>query len=109
MKIRELLEYDAMRSKYVGFVDLGEEFSADSDTMASEALVFMVGSVIGSWKQPVAYFLIKGTNSSIFSFCMRQLSLTYFISLKVFQPRFRRSSWCTLFNSYMTLISMSYR
>lgn len=65
MKIRELLEYDRANSKYCGFVDLGQDFSSDNDIMASEALVFMAASLKGSWKQPFAYFLIKGISAKV--------------------------------------------
>lgn len=59
------MEYDQESSEYTGFVDLGQNFSMESDDLATEALVFLVVGLTGHWKQVVAYFLINGLCSDI--------------------------------------------
>ena len=58
MSIKKHLEFDG--NKTVGFVDIGSGITDDSAPPATEALVFMVVCVNGSWKVPVGYFLIHG-------------------------------------------------
>ena len=59
MAIRKKIEWDAKGQKMVGFVDLGTGVDDDSAPVATEALVFMVVCVNGSWKLPVGHFMIK--------------------------------------------------
>ena len=58
MSIKKHLEFYG--NKTVGFVDIGSGITDDSTPPATEALVFMVVCVNGSWKVPVGYFLIHG-------------------------------------------------
>ena len=46
-----------------GFVDLGNRVSDDSLPVASEALMFLVVSLTGNWKNPIGYFLCDGMSS----------------------------------------------
>lgn len=58
MSIRRQIEFDGKRN--YGFVDFGLDENDDSDPseIASYALVYMVVFLNGSWKLPVAYFLV---------------------------------------------------
>ena len=51
-------------NEMIGYVDLGTDIVDDTAPLATEALVFMVVCMNGSWKVPVAYFLIKGLSGS---------------------------------------------
>ena len=42
---------------YVGTVDYGTGLPEAEDELATEALVFMISSISGHWKHPIAYFL----------------------------------------------------
>lgn len=56
MAIRKQQVYDSSRGKMVGFVDLGGIQTAESEELASEALVFQIVSFTQQFKVPVAYF-----------------------------------------------------
>lgn len=58
MAIRQKYEYDG--SKFYGNVDMGHGISNDAQTLAKEALVFLVVGINASWKVPVGYFLSDG-------------------------------------------------
>lgn len=57
MAIRREIEWDAARKVHVGFVDFGD--GPVDEVEATEALVFMAVGLVGSWKIPVGYILIK--------------------------------------------------
>ncbi|GFS08920.1 THAP domain-containing protein, partial [Elysia marginata] len=60
MAIRSEYVYDSKRKCYVGGVDLGSvKVGVSEDTLATEALVFMVVGLMGHWKQAIGYFLIN--------------------------------------------------
>lgn len=58
MAIKKLVQWDG--HKFHGYVDTGTDNTDDTNTVASDTLVFMVVALNGSWKLPVAYFLIHG-------------------------------------------------
>lgn len=58
MAIRKHVEWDGRRFR--GYVDVGTDINDDTLPPATEALVFMVVTLDGSWKLPCAYFLIVG-------------------------------------------------
>ena len=49
--------WDLKSKSYVGLVDYDTAKPEVEENLATEALVFMVASVTGHWKHPVAYFL----------------------------------------------------
>ena len=58
MAIRKDTVWDAENKRYAGGVDYGTAQPDSSDTLATEALVFMIAGSTGHWKHPVGYFLI---------------------------------------------------
>ena len=54
MAIRKQISFDSSHKRMIGFVDLGD--GPAEDTVASEALVFMVVGLRGHWKTPIGYF-----------------------------------------------------
>lgn len=58
MSIKKHVEWDG--KKVTGFVDIGNGITDDSAPPATEALVFMLVAVNGSWKVPVGFFFIHG-------------------------------------------------
>lgn len=60
MAIRQHVEYDGQ--KFRGYVDLGPDIDC-GDTIAKEALVFLVNVINQSLKIPIGYFLINGLNA----------------------------------------------
>ncbi|KMQ93551.1 thap domain-containing protein 9-like protein [Lasius niger] len=56
MSIRRSIEWDG--KNYHGFVDLGTGMSGDDMPEATYALVFMIVSINGHFKTPVAYYLV---------------------------------------------------
>ena len=76
MAIRKHVEFDG--HDMIGFVDLGTGIPTDdSAPLATEVLVFMVVCLNGSWKVPVAYFLIHGLSgverANLIDQCIRKL------------------------------------
>ena len=63
MTIRKQVIYDQGKSRYVGFVDYGNLVPENTETIASEALVFMLVGLKCQWKCPVGYFLTNKSNS----------------------------------------------
>ena len=62
MSIKTFLQYDEQTDSVIVYEDLG--CSLKSNKIASYATVFMVRSMLGSWKQPVGYFLTSGPMKS---------------------------------------------
>ena len=56
MAIRKHVEWDG--SRYRGFVDIGTGLNDDTLPPATEALVFMIVAIDGSWKLPCGSFLL---------------------------------------------------
>ena len=50
--------------KTYGYVDLGDGMLSETGQEASQALVFMIVAINGSWKIPVGYFLANNLNGS---------------------------------------------
>ena len=50
---------------YVGTVDYGTGMPEAEDELATEALVFMISSISGHWKHPIAYFLQKKISAEV--------------------------------------------
>ncbi|VEN64055.1 unnamed protein product [Callosobruchus maculatus] len=57
MSIRHKVEWDGYKT--YGYIDLGLDVESENLEEAKEALVFMVVALNGTWKIPVAYFLIN--------------------------------------------------
>ncbi|GFO08453.1 tigger transposable element-derived protein [Plakobranchus ocellatus] len=58
MAIMKKIEFDG--KKTFGFVDIGSGVTDDGAPAATQALVFMVVCVNGSWKVPIGFFFIHG-------------------------------------------------
>ena len=58
MSIKTSLMYDERLDSIVGYEDLGD--GKRSDKIASYATVFMIRGILGTWKQPIGYFLTSG-------------------------------------------------
>ena len=75
MSIMRHLDFDGKR--VVGYVDVGTHVDDDSLPEATEALVFLVVCLNGSWKVPIAYFLIHGLSgverANIVKQCLEKL------------------------------------
>ncbi|EFN66196.1 THAP domain-containing protein 9, partial [Camponotus floridanus] len=64
MAIRQQLIWDQKKHKYIGFCDYGNNINLENkDTEATEALVFMLISLKGVWKWPIAYFFKHGMSA----------------------------------------------
>ena len=63
MAIRKQVFWDAKQQQYVGFVNYGSAHSPKPDTVASEALVFLLVGARSHWKCPVGYFLTDKMSS----------------------------------------------
>ena len=76
MAIRRHVEY--VNGEYSGFVDIRNGLHDDPAPLAKEALVLMAVSMNGSWKLPIAYFLIDGmsgpSSARAFTACMPAVS-----------------------------------
>ncbi|CAB3989247.1 Hypothetical predicted protein [Paramuricea clavata] len=57
MAIRKHVEWDG--KQFRSYVDLGTGINDDSLAEATDALVFMAGSVNSDWKVPCGYFLVR--------------------------------------------------
>ena len=58
MLIKTFLQYDEQTDSIIGYEDLGCDIK--SNKIASYATVFMVRNMLGTWKQPIGYFLTSG-------------------------------------------------
>jgi len=66
MAIRQQIAWSKEEHKYIGFCDYGNSVSFENiDIEAKEALVFLLVSLKGAWKWPIAYFLVNKIVSSI--------------------------------------------
>ena len=65
MAIRKQVLYDSLKSKYAGFVDYGGLVPESTETIASEALVFMLVGLKAHWKCPIGYFYTDKCGSEI--------------------------------------------
>lgn len=65
MKIKQQMQFDQAKGEYTGFVNLGQQYSNDTDALATEALVFLAVGVTGHWKQVIGYFLINGISADL--------------------------------------------
>lgn len=75
MAIKKNIEFDG--KKTIGFVDIGNGVTDDSAPPATQALVFMLVCVNGSWKVPVGFFFIHGMTghekANLIRECLHQL------------------------------------
>lgn len=58
MSIKENLSYNAKKDRIDGFEDFGQH--RRGRYVANQASVFMVRSITGQWKQPIAYYFSSG-------------------------------------------------
>ena len=66
MAIRKQVLWNSSKQKYVGYCDYGCDFSLEaSDTVATEALVFMLVGLNHKWKWPIGYFFIAKVTATI--------------------------------------------
>ena len=87
MAIRQCTIYIKKKGRYEGFVDLGEDIlpcEEDDDTVAKEALIFMITALRSHWKYPIGYVLIdKIDGDTLYSLINRALKLAFDHGLKV--------------------------
>lgn len=65
MSIRSEIKYDHKSDKYWGYVDYGGILVNDSETLATEVLIFQIVSFTTKFKCPIAYFLINKISAHI--------------------------------------------
>lgn len=66
MAIKQQITWSEEKHKYIGFCDYGNAVSIENDDVeAREALVFLLVSLKGAWKWPIAYFLVNKTSSTM--------------------------------------------
>ena len=67
MHIKSRSFYIKNKGCYEGFVDFGQDLDiqTENDTMATEALVFLLVGMKARWKYPCGYFLINKIDASI--------------------------------------------
>jgi len=66
MAIRQQILWDEKNNKFVGYSDYGNDINLErNETLAKEALVFMLVSYNGKWKWPIAYFFKNSISSKI--------------------------------------------
>ena len=66
MSIRKQVLYDQTKGRNFGYVDFGSGLRVDDDeTLASEALVFQIVALRGSFKCAVSYFFINKIKSTV--------------------------------------------
>ena len=65
MSIKKELQWDKKQSKFVGNTDYGTFQAEASDTIATNALLFMVCGVQKPWHVPIGYFLTNNLNGDI--------------------------------------------
>ena len=63
MSTRKQILYDSTQDKYVGFVNYGPIQTEKPDTLASEAVVFLLVGARTHWKCPIGYFLADKMSS----------------------------------------------
>lgn len=62
--LQPCLVYNESTDQVDGFEDLGKSDLGRSDKVADHALVFMIQGIYEKFKQPIAYYFVKGTISS---------------------------------------------
>ena len=73
MALKKEVVYDPKSGGYGGFVDCGNFQPSCRDSLATEALVFMVVGLTGHWKYPVAYFLADHLAGDVQAEIIKQL------------------------------------
>ena len=63
MSTRKQILCDSTQDKYVGFVNYGPIQTEKPDTLASEAVVFLLVGARTQWKCPIGYFLADKMSS----------------------------------------------
>ena len=66
MTIKKGVIFNKSKGCYEGFVDLGENIVAcgEDDTVAAEAMIFMISALHSYWKYPIGYVLINKINAN---------------------------------------------
>ena len=65
MKIRSSVIYNKNTGSFEGFVNFGKDIViSEDDVIATEALVFMLVGLRGSWKYPIGYVLIASIDAN---------------------------------------------
>ena len=87
MSIYQSVKFNKTKGAFEGFVDLGKDIvliDENDDTVAKEALIFMLSSLRAHWKYPVGYVLIDGLDAdSLSSLVTRALQLSFEHGMKV--------------------------
>lgn len=66
MAIRHDVKWDDNAQKQMGYCDYGNKVTIQNkNKQASQALVFMLVSLRGTWKWPVGYFLVDAINATV--------------------------------------------
>lgn len=74
MAIRKQSQWNPYKSKFEGFVDMGEKVTAEGVLpLAKEALVFLVSGVEEDFKLPLTYFFINSLNTDQSAFITNQM------------------------------------
>ncbi len=78
MAIRKETVWDPVKNEFVGCVHYGTATPEDTDTLATEALVFMAVGLSGKWKHPVGYVLVDkmpgGVQAQLIKDCIVHLT-----------------------------------
>ncbi|GFO20488.1 THAP domain-containing protein 9 [Plakobranchus ocellatus] len=89
MAIMKKIEFDG--KKTFGFVDIGSGVTDDGAPAATQALVFMVVCVNGSWKVPIGFFFIHGMTgkekANLVRECLHQLGQMGIKEVALGEPR----------------------
>lgn len=85
MAIHKQLIWDDCKKRYIGTCDYGNGITIeDTKGYATEVLAFMLVSLSGKWKWPIAYFLINKITATILSELIKTaLSLSYKSGIKI--------------------------
>ena len=87
MSIKQSIIFRKDKGRFEGFVDLGEgivKCDEDDDTVAKEALIFLVKAMRAQWKYPIGYVLIDKIDAdTLSSLVTRALSLLFEHDMKV--------------------------
>ena len=73
MSLKKEVVYDPKTNKYAGFIDCGNFLASSEDSLATEALVFMAVGLTGSWKYPMAYYLVDHLSAAVQAEIIKQL------------------------------------
>jgi len=85
MSIRQQICWSEVDHRYIGYCDYGNDFNIEGNEIeAKEVLAFMVVSLKGKWKWPIAYFLKHGMLSTTLAELIKTaLILTSEVKLRV--------------------------